>query len=131
MYYGNLEASICKESLSEHECSFTRKVNINGIVFKWGMWMPFPTDCANDKVSQIQEICDIFLVKERTVDAVFVVCKTYTVKNNDNNVCYIVDKSSVKKEYTITSIHDYLKHHHYPVKLHKLNGQFMFRCKRF
>lgn len=131
MYYEKLEPSIYKDRLSD-VCSFTKKVTINGMVFKWGLWLPVAVDSSNSKVSEIMQICDIvLLLQNETITELFAVCKTYRARNADNDIGHIVDMSSVQNQYKIINIREYLLCHHYPVKLHKLKAELMFRCKRF
>lgn len=116
----------------DQECSFTKKVIVNGMAFKWGMWLPVAVDSSNSKISQIMQICDIvLLVQNKAIIELFAVCKTYSARSAENNICYIVDMSSVQNQYRIINIREFLLNHHYPVKLHQLYGESMFRCRRF
>lgn len=96
------------------------------------MWLPDAVDDSNRKLSHAMQICDIILLLENeTILELFAVCKVYRAVNADNDICHIVDMSSVQNRYTIVNIREYLLHHHYPVKVHQLKGDLMFRCKRF
>lgn len=130
MYYGRLEASVYKDNLTQQICSFTKKVNVNGMVFKIGLWLPATPNSGNCKVSLIMEVCDIVLLDIKDITKLFVVCKAYTTASL-NNTCYIVDMASVQNQFSIINIHDFLLNHHYPVKVHNINDKFVFRCKRF
>lgn len=132
MYYGRLEAFVYKDILSQQTCSFTKKVNVNGMVFKLGLWLPAVPDSGNHKVSRIMEVCDIVLLDDKDISKLFVVCKAYTTASlNNSNICYIVDMTSVQNQFSIININEFLLNHHYPVKVHNVNDKFVFRCKRF
>lgn len=96
-----------------------------------GMWIPDVTDDGNLQIHKIHEICDIVLLTPADVNDFFVICKTYDVMTNEHFAGYEIDKSSLKSEFTIINVGDFLQNHHYPVVAHKIGSKVMFRCKRF
>lgn len=102
------------------------------MIFELGLWLPAVADSGNCEVFQIMEICDIVLLDNGAIRDIFVVCKFYTTSGNyKNNLSYVVDMSSVQDQLTIVNIRQFLLKHHYPVKIHKIKEEFVFRCKRF
>lgn len=96
-----------------------------------GMWLPDVPDDGNRKIQKIHEICDIVSLGPADVRDIFVVCKTYHVAPNEHYASYFVEKSSMHNQFSIINIGDFLEKHHYPVKVHQIDGEVMFRCKRF
>ncbi len=122
-----LPQSHTKHCLSQQECSFARKIVVNRMIFTIDLWLP---DFSEGK--WIHEICDIVIKEPKNVEDIFVVCKTYTSITVNQHYCsYVVEKDSLKNESILINIKKYLSQHQYPVKLHSIGDEFMFRCKRF
>lgn len=128
VYFRKLEECDYKVSLQQQVCSFTNKVVVNGIIFKVGLWLPVVPDSGNHEVCRVMEICDIVM---DTDSEYYVVCKTFRTARILNMNLYTVDMSSVENNLTIINIRKYLLNHQYPVKVHKMREEFIFRCKRF
>lgn len=115
--------------MSQFEWFFAKKVIVNGIIFSTELWLPKFEDPKNLKIN---EVVDIVLLNFDDIDKIFVVCKTYTSVMYQNHYgCHRVEMDSLEDEMKIISVNDFLAQHHYPVKIHEIQGQYLFRCKRF
>lgn len=102
------------------------------MVFRIGLWLPDTPDSGNHEITKIMEICDIVVLHDEAESELYAVCKVYnTHRKIDNFNLYSVDMSSVENNLTIVKIQNYLSKHHYPVKVHKIQDENYFRCKRF
>lgn len=105
------------------------KAIVNGIIFSRELWLPNFEDPKNLK---IDEVVDILLSNFFDIEKIFVVCKTYTNVEYENHYeCYRVKMDSLQEEMKIIRAKDFLAQHHYPVKIHKIQDDYLFRCKRF
>lgn len=120
-----------KQKLLNSQCFFTNRVSVNGMIFKSGQWLPDTIDSGNKKLTDVFEICDIVMLSNEIED-IYAVCKSYTVATamQECNV-YSISFSSVKDNFFLIKIKDYLVKHHYPVNVHRLGQETCFRCKRF
>lgn len=122
-----LQPSQCKTSMLQKECFFTQKITINGMIFTSGMWLP-----DFDEARRIHEIFEVIVTSPKDIGDIFAVCKTYTtITENDHYCAYCVKKESLQSELCLINLKNYLLQHQYPVKVHNIDGEFLFRCKRF
>lgn len=123
-----LKSSPYKTQVLERECFFTQKITVNGMIFASGHWLP---DC-DEKSRRIHEIFDIIVTVPKNITDIFAVCKTYvTITENEHYCAYSVKKDSLQSDLSLINIASYLPQHQYPVKVHNIGGEFLFRCKRF
>lgn len=95
--------------------------------FESGQWLP---DFSRNK--RVHEIIDVIATSPNKIEDIFAVCKTYnTIMENDHFCSYSVEKSSLQNEFSLVNIENFLTQHQYPVKVHYIAGEFLFRCKRF
>lgn len=122
-----LEDSLCKTRILHEECCFTQKITVNGMVFASGLFLP---DFIENR--KVHEIFDIIVIEPKNVGDIFAVCKTYNVVTENEHYCsYSVRKDSMSKDLSLINIKTFLSQHYYPVKLHNIGEEFLFRCKRF
>lgn len=133
VYFCKIEKSMEKKRLSEQICSFTDRLNVNGMIFKRGMWLPIPEvlDDGNWEISEICEICDLVLMNATDVYYMFAVCKKYHSMPTVHYAGYIVEVTSLHSEFVLINIGTFLETRHYPIATHTVDGEVMFRCKRF
>lgn len=123
-----LEPSQYKDMLAPKECWFTKKITVNGMYFETWLFLPE----LHDNENRAHEIIDFIVASPQKINDIYAVCKTYnTVTQNEHFCAYCVDKNSLQADYTLINIENFLTTHHYPVKVHNINGEFLFRCKRF
>lgn len=107
-------------------------MNVNGIVFRIGQWLPDTPDSGNHEISKVMEICDIVETSDVDDSELYAICKVYnTASVIERFNLYCVDISSMENTFTIVNVRIYLSKHHYPVNVHKVLNQKYFRCKRF
>lgn len=113
------------------KCLFTDKININGMQINRGLWIPEVKDDGNGPIHIMHEICDIVLITAVDINDIFVICKTNNVTRNHHYAAYEIDKLSLKGEFSIINIAEFLQTHHYPVMAHTIESSLLCRCKRF
>lgn len=122
-----LADSTYKDQIQGKECFFTQKITVNGMIFATGQWLP---DFIENR--KIHEIFDIIVTEPKNIIDIFAVCKTYiTITENEHYCSYSVKRDSQLKDLSLVNIKDFLSQHHYPVAVHNIGGEFLFRCKRF
>lgn len=122
-----LEPSLHKTNLLQKECFFAKKIAVNGMMFSTDMWLP---DLDSNK--RVHEIFDIIVTDPKNVTDIFAVCRTYVTVTHIEHFCaFSVKKESVQKDLCLINIKEFLSQHHYPVKVHKIGQDYLFRCKRF
>lgn len=115
--------------MSQRECFFPTKVIVNGIIFSMELWLPNFVDIQNRKIN---EIIDIVMLELNDINKIFVICKTYhSVAYDEHYGCYRVEIESLQKEVSIININEFLSQHYYPVKIHHIQNNYLFRCKHF
>ncbi len=127
-YYSRLTPSAYLNQFLLTKCHFATKVILNGITFSMELWFPNFSDEENKK---IYEMVDIAILDLKDVTKMFVVCKIYTVTYNDHYNCYVVLMESLENEMSIFPVSEFLSKHYYPIKIHNIENNFMFRNKRF
>lgn len=122
-----LETSAFKSRLLGSQCSFTQDITVNGMAFASGQYLP---EFSEDK--KIHEIFDIVVAEPKNVEDIFAVCRTYsTITENEHYCAYSFKKDSQLEDLCLINIKNFLLQHHYPVAVHCVGGEFLFRCKRF
>lgn len=97
------------------------------MTFASGLWLP---DISENK--KIHEIIDIVVSSPNKIEDIFAVCKTFsTITENEHFCAFSVEKTSLQDEFTLVNVENYLTKHQYPVKVHNIGSEFLFRCKRF
>ncbi len=110
------------------ECFFTSRIVLNGITFSIELWLPNFEDGEDKK---IHEIVDVVITQMNDISKIFVICKTFAVAYDCHYGCYRVRMESLQNDLSIINVGEYLSQHNYPVKIHKIQNNHFFRCKRF
>lgn len=128
VYYERITTCEELDEITSNNCSFAKEVTVNGITFSPELWLPIFADNS----CKINEVIEILFLDRKDISKMFAVCKSYAATYNRHFEGYNVDIKSLKQELTVLNIKKYMdQQHQYPVKLHNINDEILFRCKRF
>lgn len=98
------------------------------MIFSTGLCLP--DFVGEDK--KLHQIMDIVVFDPMNINDIFAVCKTYiTIGENEHFCAYSVDKESLQEKFSLINIEHFLSKKHYPLTLHNISNEYLFRLKRF